>query len=149
MAAEIERKFLVAPGFIPPGQGDQIIQGLLSVSPNVRVRVRGYRGYLTVKGPQQGITRPEWEYGIPVGDALEMLALCTLRIEKTRYEVEYKGHTWEVDVFKGLNAGLVVAEIELQAEDEAFERPAWVGEEVTSDPRYLNTNLAKVPFTTW
>ena len=78
-----------------------------------------------------------------------MLDLCTLKVEKTRYEVEHEGHVWEVDVFEGLNAGLVVAEIELQAEDEAFERPFWVGEEVTHDPRYLNTNLAKVPFSTW
>lgn len=149
MATEIERKFLTVPPLPDWTGGDRIVQGMLAITPNVRVRVRGGRGYLTVKGPQKGLTRPEWEYEVPVQDALEMLDLCTLKVEKTRYEVEHEGHVWEVDVFEGLNAGLVVAEIELQAEDEAFERPFWVGEEVTHDPRYLNTNLAKVPFTTW
>ena len=149
MALEIERKFLVVPGFLPPGPGDQIVQGMLSTTPNVRVRVRGDKGYLTVKGAQRGCSRPEWEYEIPVQDALEMLDLCTLKVEKTRFEVEHDGNTWEVDVFSGLNSGLTVAEIELQTEDEIFGWPDWLGKEVTDDPRYLNTNLARAPFSTW
>ena len=150
MGMEIERKFLVEEPLPSWEGGEKIVQGMRALTPNVRVRVRGGRGYLTIKGPPQGITRPEWEYEIPLLEAVEMLrTLCTLTVEKTRYEVEYEGHVWEVDVFEGANAGLVVAEIELQAEDEPFERPSWVRAEVTDDPRYLNTNLAKVPFTTW
>lgn len=148
MGMEIERKFLVVQP-LPDWEGDRIVQGMLALTPNVRVRVRGERGYLTVKGPQQGITRPEWEYEIPVLDALEMLDLCTLKVEKTRYEVEHAGHLWEVDVFEGVNKGLIVAEIELSSENETFERPSWLGAEVSDDPRYLNTNLAKAPFSTW
>jgi len=148
MAHEIERKFLVAGPLWSRG-GDHIIQGILARHPMVRVRVRAGRGYLTVKGRQDGITRPEWEYEIPLEDAQEMLALCTAFTEKVRYKVEYAGHLWEVDVFEGDNQGLVVAEIELKAEDETFERPPWLGEEVSDDPRYLNVNLAETPFSRW
>jgi adenylate cyclase len=117
---------------------------------SVRVRVAGTRGLLTVKGKTRGLARDEFEYEIPVEDARAMLAtLAGPAVTKLRYEVPVGPHTWEVDVFQGDNEGLVVAEIELTSEDEAFERPSWVGEEVTRDARYLNTNLAAQPFRSW
>ncbi len=151
---EIERKFLVAGDFRGEASGaSRIVQGFLSSAPGrtVRVRIRGDRGYLTVKGPAQGITRFEWEKEIPADEAEQLLALCERGvIDKTRHLVPAPdGHVWEVDEFHGDNAGLVVAEIELQAEDEPFVRPAWLGGEVTGDRRYYNSMLIKCPYKDW
>lgn len=149
MATEIERKFLIA-GTVPAYDGKHIKQGMLRRDhPLVRVRVYGDSGFLTVKGPMKGISRAEYEYEIPVEDAEAMFDFCTDFVEKTRWLAKSKTHTWEIDVFHGLNEGLVVAEVELASEDEEFDKPSWVGEEVTDDPRYLNTNLAVTPYTTW
>lgn len=154
MPKEIERKFLLRGDAwrASAGEGTSYQQGYLStdLARTVRVRLAGERGALTVKGPSVGATRDEFEYAIPAVDARTMLDhLCEHTIEKTRYVIEHLGHTWEVDEFHGANAGLVVAEIELASEAETFARPAWVGEEVTADPRYFNSNLAVAPFSTW
>lgn len=152
---EIERKFLVAGDFRAGVTGEsRITQGFLCSTPGrtVRVRIRGDRGYITVKGPAEGLSRFEWEKEIPVGEAEQLLALCEPGvIDKVRYLVPSADgrHIWEVDVFHGDNEGLVVAEIELGAEDEAFERPAWLGEEVTGDRRYFNTCLIRHPYKEW
>ena len=151
---EIERKFLVTSDAWKRGaRSFAVSQGFLSTDKDRTVRVRrvGDKGYLTVKGRTVGATRPEYEYEIPVPDAEEMLESLCMRplIEKTRFLVEHGGHTWEVDEFFGDNAGLVVAEIELESEDEAFERPDWLGEEVTDDARYYNANLIQNPFSSW
>lgn len=153
MAVEIERKFLITPGaWSPRDAGDHIRQGYLSVAPDrtVRVRTRGVRGYLTVKGPTVGLSRPEFEYEIPFGDANEMLdRLCVAVLEKQRFLESHGEHTWEIDVFLGLNDGLVVAEVEMDTEDEPVILPSWIDCEVTGDYRYNNSHLARVPFTTW
>jgi adenylate cyclase len=117
----------------------------------VRVRIEGGRGVLTIKGANQGASRGEWEYEIPVAEAAELLdSLCERPlIEKYRRRIVHGAHVWEVDEFLGANAGLVVAEIELSVEDEAFDKPDWVGEEVTADVRYLNSNLISHPYTAW
>lgn len=151
---EIERKFLVAGDFRKEVSGaSRIIQGFLSSAPGrtVRVRIRNDKGYLTVKGPAQGLTRFEWEKEIPADEARQLLTLCEPgAIDKTRHLVPASdGHVWEVDEFHGDNEGLVVAEIELEAEDEPFVRPAWVGEEVTGDRRYYNSSLTKCPYKDW
>jgi adenylate cyclase len=149
MSTEIERKFLIADT-VPAYGGMHIKQGMLKDrDPMVRVRVYGSKAFLTVKGPQVGITRPEFEYEIPVEDAEAMFAYCTDFVEKTRWLARTSTHVWEIDVFEGDNDGLVVAEVELQSEDEEFEKPRWAGEEVTHDPRYLNSNLAKNPYKNW
>lgn len=152
---EIERKFLVAGDFRGEVSGaSRIKQGFLSSVPGrtVRVRVRGDKGYLTVKGPAQGLTRFEWEKEIPAEEAELLLRLCEPgMIDKTRYLVPSTDgrHTWEVDEFHGDNEGLVVAEIELSSEDETFERPAWLGAEVTGDRRYYNSCLIRHPYKDW
>lgn len=151
---EIERKFLVAGDFRMEVSGaSRIIQGFLSSAPGrtVRVRIRDDRGYLTVKGPAQGLTRFEWEKEIPADEARQLLALCEPgAIDKTRHLVPAAdGHVWEVDEFHGDNEGLVVAEIELEAEDEPFARPAWLGAEVTGDRRYYNSSLTHCPYKDW
>jgi CYTH domain-containing protein len=151
---EIERKFLVAgDGWRAGAEGVLIRQGYLVTAPalSVRVRICGERGFLTVKGGEGTLVRQEFEYEIPVADAGAMLdGLCQKPlIEKTRHAVRHAGHTWEIDVFSGENAGLVLAEVELAAVDERLELPPWVGREVTDDPRYLNANLAREPFRTW
>ena len=151
---EIERKFLVAGDFRGEVSGaSRIIQGFLSSAPGrtVRVRIRDDKGYLTVKGPAQGLTRFEWEKEIPAAEAEQLLQLCEPgAIDKTRYLVPAAdGHVWEVDEFHGDNAGLVVAEIELGSEDESFERPAWLGAEVTGDRRYYNSSLTHCPYNDW
>ena len=146
MGIEIERKFLVKGAGWRGTPGTEISQGYLSRDKErtVRVRIAGDRAYLTVKGPTRGAVRPEFEYEIPLADARELLKLCApLLIEKRRHIVEYRGSRWEVDEFSGAHAGLVLAEIELQAPDQPFARPAWLGKEVTDDPRYLNSNLSK------
>lgn len=155
MATEIERKFLVK-GDTWRAQVEssaRISQGYLVANPQVtvRVRLRGDRAFLTIKGGAEGISRDEFEYPIPVADARAMLdGLAALPpVEKVRHLIRVGDHLWELDVFEGANAGLVLAEIELAAEDEPFERPAWAGEEVTADSRYYNAYLARHPFTRW
>lgn len=154
MAQEIERKFLVAGASWKDGAtGTLIRQGYLSSVPErtVRVRVAGRKAFLTIKGVNRGVTRTEFEYPIPMHDAAAMLdALCEHPlIEKTRWVVPFRGLTWEVDEFHGENAGLVVAEVELPSAETKPALPPWVREEVTSDPRYYNANLANKPFKTW
>ncbi len=155
MPIEIERKFLVtddswrktAGEGIPIRQGYLVGEGLASV----RVRLAGHQANINIKGRTLGVRRQEFEYPIPVADARILLdTLCAKPlVEKIRYTVWFEGHEWEVDVFEGANAGLVVAEIELKDEHEAFVRPPWVGKEVSDDPRYYNTELRKHPFREW
>ncbi|MFP4062496.1 MAG: CYTH domain-containing protein [Halochromatium sp.] len=155
MATEIERKFLVRDDSWrqQAAPGVRLMQGYLAATPAVTVRARlaGERGVLTIKGATRGIRRREFEYPIPAVDAKAMLdeLAATGIIEKTRYPVRLGPHTWELDVFAGDNVGLVVAELELSREDEPFERPSWLGAEVSDDPRYYNANLARHPFTQW
>ena len=154
MGVEIERKFLLAgDGWRTLGEPVLLRQGYLSSDPDrtVRVRIEGAAGTLTIKGRSEGATRAEWEYPIPLGEAGELLdRLCmTPLIEKYRRRIALAGHVWEVDEFLGANAGLVVAEIELASEEEAFEMPEWIGAEVTHDRRYFNSSLVKVPFSQW
>lgn len=153
MGREIERKFLVQ-GDVWKREGTATVmrQGYLSTDPErvVRVRVEGNQAALTIKGKSAGAVRGEWEYAIPVADAEELLALCPRPlIEKSRHRITHAGMLWEVDEFYGDNAGLVVAEIELQSEDQQFEKPDWVAEEVTQDARYYNSNLLKHPYRNW
>lgn len=152
MAKEIERKFLVKDSWQPQSAGIKIAQGYLSTvtERTVRVRIKGEKGYLTIKGKNVGVSRAEYEYEIPRQDAEEMLQLAEQPIlVKTRYLEQQGEFTWEVDVFAGENQGLVVAEIELPAEDAEFSRPAWLGQEVSGDVRYYNANLIKFPFSLW
>jgi len=153
MGVEIERKYLLAsPAWRQGAVGVAYRQGYLSREKGrtVRVRVAADQGYLTIKGPTRGATRAEFEYQVPRDDAEAMLGLCEgPLVEKVRYRVEFQGFTWEIDEFTGANAGLVVAEIELPAEDTAFPLPPWVGPEVTQDPRYANSQLSIAPFSTW
>ena len=154
MPQEIERKFLVrGEGWRSLGEGVAYRQGYLSTvaERTVRVRLIRDRGYLTIKGISVGATRTEYEYEIPADEAGEMLDnLCERPlIEKTRYRIKHMGLTWEVDEFGGDNAGLIIAEVELDAEDQAIVLPDWVGGEVTGDRRYYNANLISHPFTSW
>ncbi|MFL6708628.1 MAG: CYTH domain-containing protein [Massilia sp.] len=153
MGVEIERKFLLAgDGWRTLGSAVAMRQGYLSSDKArvVRVRIEGDEAYLTIKGKSTGATRGEWEYPIPLPDAEELLALCEQPlVEKVRRRIDYAGHVWEVDEFSGVNAGLVVAEIELASEDAAFEKPEWIGAEVTDDPRYYNSSLIKQPYSSW
>lgn len=147
MAVEIERKFLVhlaSWSALNPGPGALIEQGYLSVDPErtVRVRLTPSGAWLTVKGATSGVSRAEFEYGVPHADAREMLGCCVSRLSKTRYRVPVGAHTWDVDVFHGPLSGLVLAEIELGSEEETFVRPAWLGEEVSADARYFNSALS-------
>ncbi len=150
---EIERKFLIHKGqFSPLGEGIKMRQGYLSVDPErvVRVRVAGEKGFITIKGSMKGITRTELEYEIPKNEAEIMLKMCLNNlVQKVRYIENYKGMVWEVDVFEKENAGLYLAEIELESENQSFEIPPWVGEEVTFDKRYYNSWLSRNPFSTW
>ena len=153
MGIEIERKFLVNGMSWKPSQKSlSVIQGYFPTSGfSLRVRIQDNKAFLTLKKSRSQISRHEFEYEIPAGDAREMIMLfCGSEvIEKTRYLVEYKGFTWEVDEFHGKNDGLIVAELELENEDMPFEKPSWIGEEVTQDSRYLNANLAKTPYRMW
>jgi adenylate cyclase len=154
MGKEIERKFLVGTAGLPLlGPGRRMRQGYLALDEarSVRVRESGGRAWLTIKGAAQGYSRAEYEYEIPLEDARNLLdALCHPPvIDKTRFDVPFGGRTWEVDVFHGANEGLVVAEIELSSEDESFERPPWLGEDVSHDPRYYNVNLVRCPYRDW
>lgn len=152
MAVEIERKFLVVGDSWRAAPGVFYSQGYLNrdKARTVRVRVAGEEAFLTIKGASAGASRAEFEYPIPLWDARELLALCEQPlIEKNRRKILYQGFVWEVDEFLGDNFGLVVAEIELPAEDTVFIRPDWVGAEVTADARYFNSNLSITPFTRW
>ena len=154
MAKEIERKYLInQDAWKPRDGGIHFKQGYLNAQKErvVRVRIEGDKAKLTIKGVTTGVTRSEFEYAIPVEDASILLDnLCEQPlIDKHRHKEVHGGKTWEIDVFHGLNEGLVVAEIELGSEDEAFELPAWAVKEVSSDPRYFNSNLLKNPFSSW
>src|SRR5512143_351763 len=154
MAIEIERKFLVdGDSWRRSATGQRIRQGYLCSSADraVRVRVMGDRAFLTIKGPQHGATRSEYEYDIPRSDATEMLEWLCERplIEKTRYRLTAAGREWAVDEFEGENAGLIIAEVEFEREGQAIALPDWVGEEVTDEPRYLNVNLVRRPYRLW
>ena len=154
MGIEIERKFLLTGDtWREPGNGTYYRQGYLNSvkERTVRVRTINDKGFLTVKGITTGTSRLEYEYEIPVTDADEMLDdLCERHpIEKKRYKIEYKGFIWEVDEFFGENQGLIVAELELESEDQSYEKPEWIGDEVTGDPKYYNANLVKDPYLKW
>ena len=154
MGVEIEKKFLLAnDGWRGLDAGRLYRQGYLNSEKGRTVRVRTVeeRGYLTIKGPPVAGARAEYEYEIPLADALEMLATLCLRplIEKRRHRIAFKGFVWEVDEFFADNDGLVVAEIELAAPDQPFEKPLWIGEEVTGDPRYTNAALSRKPYCSW
>ena len=154
MAFEIERKFLVSLDKLElPESGQVIKQGYIGTSDKTAVRIRraGDKAFLTIKGENKGSVRSEFEYAIPVEDAEQILEELCQRpfIEKTRYLIDYKGHTWELDIFAGDNAGLVVVEIELQSKDEVFEKPDWLLEDVTDDSRYYNSSLVDRPYKSW
>lgn len=156
MAIEIERKFLVKDESYKEMafKSDRIAQGYIcrQGGNSTRVRVRGDKGYLTIKGPSidGGLSRFEWEKEIPASEAWELMKLCpTPIIDKTRYLVDFEGHTFEVDEFYGDNAGLVVAEVELSTPDEEFKRPVFLGEEVTGDGKYYNSSLSRFPYKCW
>ncbi len=154
MPAEIERKFLVKDDrYKKEGKRVHIRQGFLSTDKErvVRIRVTGNKAYLTIKGISKGIERPEYEYKIPLKDARYLLENLCIRptIDKHRYIIVHQGFTWEVDEFHGDNEGLIVAEIELNHTEQEFPNPAWLGEEVTGDPRYFNSSLVSRPFKEW
>lgn len=153
---EIERKFLVTSNEYLKSftKQNRIVQGYLSSDPKrtVRIRLKGENGYLTIKGEsnESGLTRFEWEKEISYSDAENLLSLCEKGvIDKIRYEVIIGVHVYEVDVFAKENEGLVIAEIELSSEEETFEKPSWLGKEVTGDERYYNSYLSKTPFKNW
>lgn len=155
MGIEIERKFLIrdASWRAEADAGLHCVQGYLCVGPPVAVRVRimGGEAKLNIKKATLSVQRDEFEYAIPLDDAEALLAgLCDgYAVEKTRHKLRHGGRTWEIDVFGGENAGLTVAEIELPSPDAPFERPPWLGVEVSDDPRYLNSNLSRMPFNRW
>jgi len=155
MATEIERKFRVKGDFKADAfESLRITQGYLCSVPErtVRVRIKGDKGYLTIKGigNESGASRYEWEREILVSDVEDLLKMCEPGvIDKTRYHARSGDHTFEVDEFHGDNDGLVVAEVELSSEDETFEEPAWLGDEVTGEARYYNSMLMKTPFSKW
>ncbi|ACC81250.1 CYTH domain-containing protein [Nostoc punctiforme] len=154
MAKEIERKFLVKGdswrGLV---EGSVYRQGYIATKDKaaVRIRIVGEKSYLTIKGPSIKYSRLEFEYPIPVEDAQEMLeALCERPfIEKTRYKIQSGGLIWEIDEFDGVNKGLILAEVELNDENQQIELPSWIGQEVSDDSRYFNSNLVKHPFSQW
>lgn len=155
MGQEIERKFLVkGDEWRPLSTGALTMrQGYLSdgFSSSVRVRIEDERAFINIKSSVDGIHRHEFQYEIPVSDAVDLLDHVALRplIEKTRHEVPLGKHLWEIDVFEGENSGLIVAEVELAHADEPFERPSWIGEEVSDDLRYYNVSLRKNPYKNW
>ncbi len=154
MAVEIERKFLVqGEAWRSLATGTLYRQGylVLNAGKTVRVRVAGHQGYLTIKGPTLDLARAEFEYAIPLEDAMAMLdTLCEKPlIEKTRYRIPYADLLWEVDEFAGENQGLIVAEVELTSADQAIALPPWVGAEVSQDVRYFNSYLVQHPFSQW
>lgn len=153
---EIERKFLVLSNVFKSEAFEQnrIVQGYLSSNPErtVRVRVKGDKGFLTVKGKgsESGMSRLEWEKEITINEAKQLLSICEKGvIDKIRYEIKIGSHVYEVDVFSGENEGLIIAEIELTSESESFEKPDWLGQEVTNDEKYYNAYLSKNPYKNW
>ncbi|MEO6838262.1 MAG: CYTH domain-containing protein [Ginsengibacter sp.] len=155
MAKEIERKYLVKLNewqqVIKPA-GQHYRQGYLLTDPNktIRVRVTSTKGFLTIKGISVGATRQEYEYEIPINEAMELLDNFSIsELSKTRYKITFENKLWEVDEFLGDNEGLVIAEIELESEDENFDIPSWVGKEVTGDEKYYNSNLTILPYKNW
>lgn len=155
MGKEIERKFLIhQPKWdkLKKPKGKLLRQGYLLTDQikTIRVRATESNGFLTIKGQTVGATRLEYEYEIPVSEATELLDNFSVsELSKTRYEIEFNGKLWEVDVFAGDNDGLIVAEIELESEDEIFDLPDWIAKEVTEDERYYNSNLTVRPFKDW
>lgn len=155
MGLEIERKFLLASDAWRAQviRSESLWQGYLTTRErcSIRIRIAGEQGHLNIKSATLGVARHEFEYPVPLAEARELLELfCAGRsLVKTRHEVRVGGHTWEIDVFEGPNAGLVVAELELDSAEEPFERPMWLGREVSDDPRYYNTSLIEKPFSTW
>ena len=155
MAVEIERKFLVMNDDwrVAATDATHIVQGYLVSSPEltIRARVRGDQAFLTIKGATIGISRPEYEYEIPVAEALAMLTDMAVSpvIEKVRHLVPVSGTTWEVDVFEGDNTGLIMAEVELADAEQRVELPTWAGKEVSGDPRFYNVFLAANPYRSW
>ena len=154
MAKEVERKFLVkGDAWRTLAKGTTYRQGYLNSAKErtVRVRTADHKAYLTIKGLTVGATRAEYEYKIPFHEGKAMLNTLAEKplIEKRRYKIRIGKLTWEIDEFLGDNAGLIIAEVELKSEDQTFARPAWLGDEVTGDPRYYNANLIKNPFTRW
>lgn len=153
MAVETERKFLVSgDAWRSLGEPVPYAQGYLARGDGVTVRIRiaGEKAFFTVKGPVVGISRPEFEYPVPLGDAREMIKLCKDPvIEKTRTRIPHGAHVWEVDEFGGQNRGLIIAEVELSSPDENVTLPPWIDAEVTGDPRYFNSNLAVHPYRDW
>ncbi len=148
MGVEIERKFLVeGDAWMDGSPGCRIAQGYLTMDPERTVRVRrsGDRAWLTIKGRGEGIRRAEFEYSIPVDEAAELLEMCLPSvIDKTRYRISHRGRCWEVDVFHGVHQGLVLAEVELESENEVVDVPEWAAMEVSHDPRFFNSSLARV-----
>lgn len=153
MGVEIERKFLVTDvnKATPFNNEVMMMQGYLQTTPTtVRVRIADENAYLTIKGLTNNYSRAEFEYDIPLPDAREMLRLCEgPMVEKRRFRNSHRGHIWEIDIFMGDNAGLIVAEIELTSEEDEFEIPPWVGKEVSNDPRYFNSALLDHPYKDW
>jgi len=155
MATEIERKFLILNQDWQEYTNKElrIVQGYLATNEfsSTRIRIQNDKANINIKSATLGITRTEFEYSIPVGDARLMLEDLCIKpvIEKTRFTVEHMGHAWEIDVFSGDNEGLIVAEIELSSPDEAFEKPSWIGEEVSNDARYYNACLVNNPYKNW
>jgi CYTH domain-containing protein len=154
MGQEIERKFLViGDEWRSLAVGTSYAQGYIATvdATSVRARIAGDKGYLTIKGKSEGMTRAEFEYPIPVEDARAILdTLCQKPfIEKTRYKIPIDEVIWEIDEFRGENEGLLIAEVELKSEDQAIDLPPWIGPEVTGDPRYYNSSLVKYPYREW
>ncbi len=154
MGIEIERKFLVNYELLSPilPVGEPFKQGYFPTKDltTVRVRIVKETGYLTIKGPNSGSSRSEFEYQVPHTDAIEMLEqFCSNPIIKTRYKIEFDSHIFEVDIFEGENEGLIVAEVELTSESEEVNLPEWITSEVTNDPRYYNSSLIDNPFCSW
>ena len=155
MPTEIEHKYLVNTAEwsrVLPEKSTVIKQGYIYSAPDktLRIRTTGDKGFITIKGKTVGASRPEFEYEIPITDAQELLtSFCSQLIEKTRHLITYDHKTWEVDVFEGLNAGLIIAEIELEQEQELYQLPIWVGQDVTFDVKYTNAQLAQNPYCDW
>ncbi|MBL7110828.1 MAG: CYTH domain-containing protein [Bacteroidales bacterium] len=152
---EIERKFLVRQHIwedVEKPEAKKLVQGYLCRDDQgvVRVRIADDKGFLTIKGKLENLGRPEFEYGIPIDEATDLLALTLFTpIEKTRYKYMYRGKLWDVDIFHGANEGLFMAEVELEDPEEQIDFPDWIGEEVSHDPRYYNAYLSQHPFKTW
>ena len=155
MGIEIERKYLINKdkwAGVTKSKGSNYRQGYILTAPDktIRIRLTDEGGFITIKGLSVQASRPEFEYSIPVDDAKELLdAFCTSEVSKVRYKIMHGGKTWEVDEFKGANAGLILAEIELKSETEPFDVPDWVDKEVTGDKRYYNSNLSTNPYKNW